>query len=483
MPQYISYRPAQGPEPADPFAHDDDTESTYHTPAVWGDDGDDLAAGILSHWLTPLSARHTAMTDRWLSSQHEWSTAPFALNWRWATARKWYYSHNSRWYTYVPVLLNTLARRFAKQAGRRRVLLLDFEFWTGLSRHRFKVNESREARVFKSFHGVVYSGSLRDYDHIVFPVWWENAWLMMAVDRRSGLLTVYDPCGVSSRSRKRLGVQWGPDWSILRNVCVKVFASIDRVPIEDDKVRVYVPTPTARPRDSAALAVAAMEVFAYGGLDPGTIKAFMHFTERITRGFTTADILSHLPQTSDARPLSYLSVCSDSPLLSNTWSQAASAAAGPSHSAPHPPTSFRKRMTPSTKGLAPSISSSRGLSSTYEARSPRLGSTMLSERTAVQKGDRLGSPDLADERHSEMDSGSEDGHGHNAHLSAQDEKEAKKSKKSRRRFWPFKKKTSEPKLNVHGPVKDLLDRAVWTMQTGHRAAGVTCCDQCCNCEF
>lgn len=169
------------------------------------------------------------MVDRWLSSQQEWRTAPFALSWRWATARKWYYSRHSRWHTYVPVLLNTLARRFARPAAQRRVLLLDFEFWAGLSRHRFKVNESREARVFKSFHGVVvcrlalshpahpqYSGSLSDYDHIVFPVWYENAWLTMMVDRRSGILAVYDPCGVSARAPKRLGVQWGPDWCKVR---------------------------------------------------------------------------------------------------------------------------------------------------------------------------------------------------------------------------------------------------------------------------
>jgi hypothetical protein len=100
------------------------------------------------------------MVDRWLTSQQEWSTAPFALSWRWATARKWYYSRHSRWYTYVPVLLNTLVRRFAKQAARRRVLLLDFEFWGGLSRHRFKVNESRETRVLKSFHGIAVSPQL-----------------------------------------------------------------------------------------------------------------------------------------------------------------------------------------------------------------------------------------------------------------------------------------------------------------------------------
>ncbi len=225
-----------------------------------------------------------------------------------------------------------------------------------------------------------------------------------------------------------------------------------------------------------------MEMFAYGGLDPGTIKAFLHLTERITRGFTTPDILSHLPQTSDGRPLSYLSIYSDSPLLPNTWSQAASAVAGPS--LVPPPTSFRKRMTPSTKGLAPSLASSRRRSSIYDARSPRAASTMLSERTAVERGDRGVSPDLVDEPEGETGTDTEDEHTHggNGQAQRQKEEEAKKGKKSRRRFWLFKKKPAEPELKVHGPVKDLLDRAVWTMQTGHRATGMVCCDQCCDCE-
>ncbi|KLT43051.1 hypothetical protein CC85DRAFT_317810 [Cutaneotrichosporon oleaginosum] len=217
MPAYSPCSAAPGPQPRNSFADEDDGHSAYHTPAVWSDDGDDLAAAILSHWLTPLSAKHTEMVDRWLTSQQEWSTAPFALSRRWATARKWYYSRHSRWYNYVPILLNTHVRRFAKEAARRHVLLLDFEFWGNLSRHRFKINESREARVSKSFHGIM------DYEHVVFPVWWQNAWLTMVVDRSSGQLAVYDPCGVSARAPKRLGVNWGPDWRKVgdtpRNLC------------------------------------------------------------------------------------------------------------------------------------------------------------------------------------------------------------------------------------------------------------------------
>jgi hypothetical protein len=62
MVMYISYGPAQEPQPADPFADDDETQSAYHTPAAWSDDGDDLAAAILDHWLTPLSVRHASTT-------------------------------------------------------------------------------------------------------------------------------------------------------------------------------------------------------------------------------------------------------------------------------------------------------------------------------------------------------------------------------------------------------------------------------------
>lgn len=60
IPMYISYGPAQGPLPADPLADDDDSQSVYHTPAVWSHDGDHLAAAMLCRWLTPLSVRLTA---------------------------------------------------------------------------------------------------------------------------------------------------------------------------------------------------------------------------------------------------------------------------------------------------------------------------------------------------------------------------------------------------------------------------------------
>lgn len=224
-----------------------------------------------------------------------------------------------------------------------------------------------------------------------------------------------------------------------------------------------------------------MEVFAYGGMDHGTIKAFLHLTDRITRGYTTADILSHLPQTSGRRPLSYLSIYSDSPLLPDTWSQVATAIAGPLKPSP---TSFRDRMTPSTKGLAPSLTSSRHHSWMYasSAFSPRMGSTVLNERTAIESGDRWVSPGLVDEPQSEMDSEPEDEQGPGRSSRAQEKEGANKGKKSRRRFWLFKKKRAEPKLQVHGLIKDLLDRAVWTMQTGHRATGTACCDQCCDCQ-
>lgn len=140
------------------------------------------------------------------------------------------------------------------------------------------------------------------------------------------------------------------------------------------------------------------------------------------------------------------------------------------------------------KALAPSMSSSRRQSTVvdFDVRSRVGESTTMSERTAVEKGERWVSPQLVDEPESESES--EKGGRASGVESASQEKEMKgdeekgKSKKSRRRFWPFKRKKAEPELKVHGTVKDLLDRAVWTMQTGHRAVAMACCDQCCDCE-
>lgn len=78
----------------------------------------------------------------------------------------------------------------------------------------------------------------------------------------------------------------------------------------------------------------------------------------------------------------------------------------------------------------------------------------------------------------ELYSESEGRWGYRTALIAQEKKDAKKSKKSWG-FWPFNQ-DSEPKLNVLGPVKELLDRVIWTLQTGHCATGIACCDRCCD---
>lgn len=210
------------------------------------------------------------------------------------------------------------------------------------------------------------------------------------------------------------------------------------------------------------------------------------------------------------RPISYLSTYSDSPLLSN-WSQGSPASvsrsgsvshsgSGPGNSALSPPSSFLARPHAAPlRAVAPSFASSRRQSTIPDFEPlTRVGevdesnegrengdSKTPSERTALEKGYRRISADLVDEPESGDDSDSDDGVALDANGTAApgtaDEKGTKENGKRRRsRLWLFKRKQKR-ELKVHGPIKELLDRALWTMQTGHRAVGVCCCDQCCDC--
>lgn len=98
------------------------------------------------------------MTERWLASQHDWCTAPHGAPKRRAVARKWYYSTPSRFYTHSPPLFHALARRFGRQAERRRILLLCLEFWLVMLRNGFKMSYSRMA---KTLHGLAVSSSFQ----------------------------------------------------------------------------------------------------------------------------------------------------------------------------------------------------------------------------------------------------------------------------------------------------------------------------------
>lgn len=88
---------------------------------------------------------------------------------------------------------------------------------------------------------------MEDYDHVVFPALWDGACLTMALERRTGLLTVYDPCGASASARKKLGANWSkvrPSRDSadrqLRDICIDVFG-VDKAHVtEDEKVRVYI---------------------------------------------------------------------------------------------------------------------------------------------------------------------------------------------------------------------------------------------------
>lgn len=134
-------------------------------------------------------------------------------------------------------------------------------------------------------------------------------------------------------------------------------------------------------------------------------------------------------------------------------------------------------------GLAPSLASSRRQSTILDfdvlSRVSEKGESIaLSDGTETEKGYERISADLANEGDS-IESDSDDVLHLNGNT-AEAEKEKGKEKGRRSRLWPFKRK-QKWELKVHGPVKELLDRALWTMQTGHRAVGVCCCDQCCDC--